>query len=82
MLVLATCQCSGWQWETEMARHFAIFDENGRPTVFYADDINDDIPDDVIEVTEEQWQTLLSNGNAYWQDGEVIAPPIGEITTT
>lgn len=64
-----------------MAQHYAVFDENGRPTAFYADDINDEIPDIAIEISVVQWQTLLSNGGAYWKDGEVIAPPIGDVTT-
>jgi hypothetical protein len=59
-----------------MAKHYAVFDENGKPTVFFADDVNDDIPQVAVEITEEQWQTLLSRGDATWQDGEVIVPPM------
>lgn len=51
---------------------FARFDEEGFPLGFFAPEIND-IPEDAVEITEEQWQELVTFQNSRrWQDGEVV----------
>lgn len=44
-----------------MGRKYAVFDKNGLPRAFYDDDIHSDIPNDAIEITEEQWKEFINN---------------------
>lgn len=39
---------------------FAIFNPLGLPQAFYSPDINNDIPLDAVEITEEQWEEFIS----------------------
>lgn len=57
----------------------ATFDSVGLPSAFYAEDVNDTIPAEAIEITDAQWQDFLANpGLRKWQDGDVVeyTPPI------
>lgn len=72
---------------------FAIINQDGFPTAFYAEDIhgmrkidgkpNPDclIPSEAIEITDDQWQEFLSNVMARkWVDGHIVIydPPAPE----
>ena len=63
----------------------AKFDKDGFPTAFYDTRAYTDtsfIPDDTIEITEDQWQEFLNNaGRKKWLDGKIVdytppAPPV------
>lgn len=52
---------------------YAKFDSDGFPLAFYSPDVHGDgIPQEVIEITLEQWQHLLSNQGFLRWDGETI----------
>lgn len=67
---------------------YAVFTNDGFPNGFYAEDVHGErfidgkpnpqclIPSDAIEITDEQWQTLLSGGHK-WDGAQVIefVPP-------
>lgn len=40
---------------------YAILDTNGLPTAFYSDDIHSNIPQEAIEITNEQWLECINN---------------------
>lgn len=61
---------------------FALFDAEGFPRAFYSPDVNPEIPEDAVEITEEQWEEFISYPLARrWVDGQVapydppLAPP-------
>jgi hypothetical protein len=47
---------------------YALFDENGLPKAFYDKDIHGDkVPQEVIEITDEQWLEFINNqGRRRW----------------
>ena len=66
---------------------YAVFDADGFPLGFYADDIHGIkgdpdslVPDGAIEITEDQWQEFIDNtGQRKWINGAVVAftpPPV------
>ncbi|WP_025199132.1 hypothetical protein [Brucella sp. BO2] len=64
---------------------FAIFDEQGLPKAFYSEDVHGHqgtpgclIPDDAIEISDEQWMDFIENhGARRWENGSVVeyTPP-------
>lgn len=59
---------------------YGVFDEQGRATAFYWSPINgDDIPEEAMGLTEEQWLDLVQNQSTRrFVDGvviEVVPPP-------
>lgn len=40
---------------------FGIFDQDGRATAFYCDEIHTEIPAGAVPLPDEQWQDLVSN---------------------
>jgi hypothetical protein len=60
----------------------AIFDSDGFPVAFYADDINPVIPPGTVDITDEQWQDFLMHQPLRkWENGQVVvvapsAPPL------
>jgi len=61
---------------------YVIFDENGFPKAFYSPDIHgDNIPEEAIEITEEQWLEFINNqGRRRWdfekkEVVEYVPPP-------
>jgi len=61
---------------------YAIFDEQGFPKAFYSPDIHgDNIPEEAIKITEEQWEEFINNqGRRKWdfekqQVVEYVPPP-------
>lgn len=62
-------------------KKFATIDQNGFPTGFYSEDVNDNIPEIAVEITHEQWDDLLSNAGLRKFEGGVVVPyhpPLGE----
>ena len=61
---------------------FATIDAGGRATAFYDTSINGEIPDDAIEISYDQWRSLLENQDTARLDrntGAVVyveAPPV------
>lgn len=63
-------------------KFYGVFDAEGRATAFYNTDIyppqkngdrNAAIPAAAVEITEEQWQTLINNPQtARYVDGDVV----------
>ena len=56
----------------------AVFDNYGFPSAFYETDINDVIPTEAVEITEDQWVELISNnGQRQYVDGQIVeyTPP-------
>ncbi len=46
---------------------YALFDKNGLPKAFYDDRIHKNIPQEAIEITEEQWLEFINNqGRRKW----------------
>jgi hypothetical protein len=62
----------------------AEFNADGLPLAFYDSEINAGaIPQDAVEITDEQWQELINNqGRRCFQDGEVVdyQPPVPALT--
>lgn len=61
---------------------FALFDVEGLPVGFYTPEINT-IPENSVEITDEQWQDfMLNQGARRWENGQVVehilppAPPV------
>lgn len=70
------CRLPGLRLEAEMTK-FARFDEAGFPLGFFDPTINV-IPDDAVEITEDQWRELTTfQDSRRWQNGEVVehVPP-------
>jgi len=44
---------------------FAEYDQNGNVVTFYIPDVHNNIPENVVEITDEEWQLYLSNQNKY-----------------
>ena len=53
---------------------FALFDDDGLPTAFYSFEIHgDNIPQDTVEITEEQWREFIENpGRRKWIDDTIV----------
>jgi hypothetical protein len=52
---------------------FATLNNIGQPTGFYSSEFHNIIPEDVIEITDEQWKEFLDNqGTRIFRDGEVV----------
>ena len=52
---------------------YATFDELGLPTGFYHIGISKTIPEDAIQITEEQWRDFISNmGQKRWDGANVV----------
>ncbi|WCK15389.1 hypothetical protein G6L41_017335 [Agrobacterium tumefaciens] len=53
---------------------FALFDDDGLPTAFYSFEIHgDNIPQDTVEITEEEWREFIENpGRRQWIDGTIV----------
>jgi len=50
-----------------MGQKYAIFDDKGFPKAFYDDEIHENIPQEAIEITEEQWLEFINNqGRRKW----------------
>lgn len=50
-----------------------VMDTNGLPLGFYDEEINSNIPDEAIEITDEQWQEFLNNqGKRRWDGTKVV----------
>jgi len=46
---------------------YAIFDKKGLPKAFYSPDVHSNIPDNAIEITDEQWREFINNqGRRAW----------------
>jgi len=46
---------------------YAIFDEKGLPKGFYSPDIHSNIPENAVEITDEQWREFINNqGKRAW----------------
>lgn len=67
----------------EPTKFYGVFDADGRATAYYNSDIfppqpngdrNAKIPAAAVEITQEQWQTLVNNPQARFVDGEVVNP--------
>lgn len=67
---------------------YGLFDANGTPNGYWDDrifppqpngDRNAAIPAAAVEITEAEWQELLSNPQARFVDGDIVyaKPPIG-----
>ena len=65
----------------EGTKFYGVFDAEGRATAFYNTDIfppqadgsrNDKIPAAAVEITEEQWRTLVSDQTTRFVDGEIV----------
>ncbi|TDE17727.1 tail fiber assembly protein [Dyadobacter psychrotolerans] len=62
---------------------YGVFDEDGLPLAYYSTDVHDDIPEESIKLTDEQWLDLVNNaGLRKWDNGSVVehipAPPTME----
>jgi len=44
-----------------MGQKYGVFDEEGKPRGFYDDEIHDNIPEEAIPLTDEQWKFLVEN---------------------
>lgn len=69
-------------------KYYGVFDANGCAMAYYNSDIyppqpsgdrNEKIPAAAIEIAEAQWQELISNPQARFDDGAIVyaKPPIG-----
>lgn len=57
---------------------FATFID-GFPTAFYTDDIHQDIPQDAVQISDDEWQEFLNfPGLRKWENGSIIPydPPV------
>ena len=71
----------------EDVKYYGVFDASGKAQAFFASDVfppnetarNVKIPPEAVEITKEQWQTLLEyQGTARYVDGEITyidSPP-------
>ncbi len=63
---------------------YAIINEDGFPTAFYSAELHgDDIPDEAIEISDEQWSELVDNqGRRKWVDDQIVLfdPPESILT--
>lgn len=52
---------------------YATFDEHGLPSGFYHVGISKTIPEDAVQITEEQWKEFISNtGTRKWDGANVV----------
>lgn len=52
---------------------YAVIDNKGFPLGFYSEDVHDDIPEEAIEITDEQWQEFLNHqGKRRWDGSKVV----------
>ncbi len=58
--------------EPVATKYYGAFDSNGKPTAFYISDINNNIPDTAVEITEAQWQDLQTNQQTRRWNGSTI----------
>jgi hypothetical protein len=59
---------------------YATLDTNGLPTAFYSDDVNENIPTDAIEITDDQWlECINNNGQRCFKNG-VLVPYVATVT--
>ncbi|WP_454622784.1 hypothetical protein [Brucella anthropi] len=60
----------------------AVFDVTGLPLGFYSTEVHGDaIPENAVDVTEEQWSEFIENqGARRWRNGQVVeySPPVIE----
>lgn len=71
-------------------KYYGVFDVNGNPQSFWADDIyppqpngdpNTAIPPNAVEITHGDWLTLVSNPGATYLNGTVNLPPASPAPT-
>lgn len=58
---------------------YGVFDPAGMPQAFYWDEINLDIPENAVPLTEEQWRELVAyQGTRRWDGSRVVpfSPPV------
>lgn len=61
---------------------FATLNNIGQPTGFYSPEFHSVIPEDAIEITDDQWQEFLNNqGTRILKNGKVVkyTPKISEL---
>lgn len=71
-------QQRGWLTGGKMRnenRYYAAFDNDGLPTAFYSNEFHgENIPSDVVLITEDQWLELINNaGFRKWGGSKVVA---------
>lgn len=61
---------------------FGLFDDEGFPNAFYSSDVHgDNIPNEAVNITEEQWLDFINNNGLRRWDGSKVAeylPPVLE----
>jgi hypothetical protein len=56
-----------------MGQKYAVFNEKGLPLAFYDSDIHNNIPENAIKITDEEWRTFINNqGKFAYINGKLI----------